>query len=120
MKVDVKRLTHEFVKEQFEKEGYTLLSKEYKNSRQKLEYVCPKGHTGTICWGDFQQGKRCAECSGRKRKTIEYIREQFEKEGYKLLTKEYKNCNQKLEYICPKGHRGTTCWAYFQQGCGFR
>jgi hypothetical protein len=34
-----KKLTIEFIREQFEKEGYTLLTKEYINNKQKLEYI---------------------------------------------------------------------------------
>lgn len=34
--------------------------------------------------------------------TIEYVEEQFNKKGYTLLSKEYKNINTKLDYICNK------------------
>jgi hypothetical protein len=40
-----------------------------------------------------------------KKLTVEYIEKQFEKEDYKLLTEVYSNSRQKLDYICPKGHR---------------
>lgn len=39
-----KKLTFEFVKEQFEKEGYKLLSTEYENAHTKLKVRCNKGH----------------------------------------------------------------------------
>ena len=51
-----------FVKEFFEKGGYQLLTKKYKNSSQKLEYICPKGHKGKVSWNSWQQGVRCAKC----------------------------------------------------------
>ena len=35
-----------------------------------------------------------------KIKEIDTISKEFELEGYTLLTKEYKNQSQKLEYIC--------------------
>lgn len=42
-----------------------------------------------------------------KKLTIEFIRKSFEKKGYALLTKEYTEINQKLEYVCPEGHRSS-------------
>lgn len=38
------KLTYEFVKEQIEKEGYKLISEEYKNCRDKLNIECDKGY----------------------------------------------------------------------------
>lgn len=111
-----KKLTIEFVREQFEKEGYTLLSKEYKNNKSKLKYICPKDHCWDITWSDWSYGYRCAECGGTKKLTIEYIRKQFEEEGYVLLTKEYINCDQKLEYVCPKLHERSITWAGWRRG----
>ena len=40
-----------------------------------------------------------------KKLTIEFVRESFEAEGYELLTEEYIGSKQKLDYICPKGHK---------------
>lgn len=43
-----------------DKAGYTLVSKEYKNSSTKLELTCPKGHTCKIAWDEFNgRGIRC-------------------------------------------------------------
>lgn len=63
----MKRLTYEFVKEQFKKEGYELLSKEYVNSRTKLKYRCLEGHEHSISWSDWQIGRRCFICAVEKR-----------------------------------------------------
>jgi hypothetical protein len=111
-----KKLTYEFVKEQFEKEGYELLSKEYINAHTKLKYRCPKGHEHSILWNGWQQGYRCPYCAGQGKPTIEFIISEFAKENYKLLTKEYKNCEQKLEYICPNGHKHSISWDKWNQG----
>ena len=111
-----KKYTIEFIRAEFEKEGYTLLSKEYVNSKTHLEYVCPEGHIWSITWNNWQHGHRCMECSGSKKLTIEFIKKEFKKENYKLLTKEYINNRQKLKYICPKEHEGTICWHDWQAG----
>jgi len=86
-----KKLTIEFVKMEFEKEGYVLLAKEYKNSKQKLNYVCSKGHKRKVGWNSWQQGHRCAHCNNNAKLTIEFVRTEFKKEGYRLLTEKYKN-----------------------------
>ena len=106
-----KNLTIEFVRAAFAKEGYILLTKVYKNSAQKLEYICPEGHKHSIRWDDWKRGQRCPYRAGNVRHTIEFVRAAFAKEGYILLTKIYKNAHQKLEYICPRGHRHSTTWA---------
>ena len=52
-----------------------------------------------------------------KRLSYEDIKERIEKEGYVLLSKEYINNKQKLEMICPKGHKHIGTWREFQSGC---
>jgi len=110
------KLTIEFIRESFEKEKYILLTKVYINVKQKLDYICPKGHKHSITWGNWQQGQRCFYCFGKVKPTIEFIRESFEKEKYILLTKVYINFHQKLEYICPEGHRHSITWGDWKQG----
>lgn len=111
-----KKLTIKFVREQFEKEGYTLLTTEYVNNKGALKYICPKNHISTTVWSDWQQGYRCAECAGLKKLTIDFIREQFEKENCKLLTKVYTNSTYQLDYICPRGHYSKTTWHDWKTG----
>jgi len=58
---DRKRVDPTLIRRAFESEGYTLLS-EYKSNRQKLEFICPQGHTHTITWTKWKQGRRCGKC----------------------------------------------------------
>lgn len=104
------RKTIEEVRLSFEREGYTLLSKEYINCKTKLEYECPKGHRHLITWTSWQQGKRCPSCSINARLDIDFLRRAFESEGYKLLSRTYKNNKQLLEYKCPNGHIHKIKW----------
>jgi len=122
-----KRITIEFVKDQFEGENYQLLTKKYINNSQKLEYICSEGHRYSISWCSWQNGRRCYYCginrgANKRKESIEFIRSEFEKEGYKLLTTKYINCGQKLEYICPKGHKHSISWSAWKnqnQRCPF-
>jgi len=111
-----KKLTIEFIRLKFEKENYTLLTTEYKNSSQKLEYLCPHGHKHRIRWDDWKQGHRCFYCHGNIKKTIEFIELEFKKENYKLLTKKYINSNQKLKCICPNNHLYEVTWRDWNSG----
>jgi len=108
------------IKKGFERRDYELLTKEkdYKNSKQKLEYIHNKcGNKYSIRWNDFQQGKRCPYCS-KKKINFSEIKNKFEKIKYILKTeeKDYENNYQKLEYICDRGHEHSISWTSFQQG----
>jgi ribosomal protein S27E len=53
---------YEYVKQQIEKYGYTLLSNTYNRSQEILEVRCPKGHEHFTSWNRFQKGVRCKIC----------------------------------------------------------
>jgi hypothetical protein len=111
-----KKLSYDYVKEQIEKEGFELVSKEYINANSKLKTNCPEGHEHNITFGNWKAGYRCPECAGNKKLTYEPVKEQIENEGYKLLSKEYKNAFTKLKVKCPVGHEYKVTWNCFQQG----
>ena len=110
------RRTIEQIKEEFNKIGWTLLTTEYKNNKQQLDYICDKGHKHHICWNDFQQGYRCPYCAGQAKLTIEQVRQAFKEEGYELLEEEYHNAYTKMKYRCCNNHINETTWRNFQQG----
>ena len=111
-----KKFTYEYVKEQFEKEGYKLLSDTYVDNITKLKVQCPEGHKFGIRLNHFKTGIRCAECAGNKKHTYEFVKVQIEKEGYEILSKEYKNNETKLQLQCPKGHKMEMKWSSFNRG----
>ena len=117
------KLTIEYVRECFEKEGYILLEEEYVNAKTHMRYICPNGHNHSTTWSNFKHGFRCPYCSHSKtskgqRANFKKIKQAFEEENYTLLTKEeeYKNRHTYLYYICPKGHKHKISWCGFQQG----
>ena len=113
-----KKLTFEFVKGEFEKRGFKLISKNYINANKKLDYTCPKNHPNSIKYGDFQQGIGCAQCGGSKKLTIEFVRSEFERKKYTLISTEYINSKTKMDIICPKGHSSKIYYNSFQKGHG--
>ena len=79
------RLSFDFIKSEFERVGYKLLSNTYMNAHQKLDYICPKGHNHNITLNNWRKGQRCAYCAGNGKLTIEFIKFEFERENYILL-----------------------------------
>ena len=111
-----RKLTYKFVKSSFEKDDYTLLSKEYKCSNIKLNYKCSAGHKHSTSWDNWKQGKRCPYCDGQVKLTLDFIKSEFKKEGYKLLSTKYKNAHTKLDFICPSGHKHYIKWSNWYVG----
>lgn len=119
------RKDFEVIKKEFKKRNYVLLTRkeEYKNSYTKLKYICNNGHKCSIMWNSFQQGGGCSICANKDvaeklKKDFDIIMKSFEKCGYTLLTtkEEYKNAHQKLDYICPKGHKHSIRWYSWKAG----
>lgn len=96
----MKRLSYEYIKEQIENEGYILLTDKanYKNTKTKLNIICPDGTPWETTYNKFYLGSRkpCVPLS------YEYVKEYIEKEGYDLLSESYKNNRTKLILKCRK------------------
>lgn len=103
--------------------GYQLLSKVYKNSKTKLSFKCPEGHTFPMTWSNIKHNnRRCPECQGLKRWSFEEVKKYFENRGYILFTDSYENVNQRLNYQCPEGHLSSTTFNKFknaEHGCDY-
>ena len=112
-----------YIVQEFKKRGYKLLTKknDYKNAKQKLNYICDKGHKGKMTWDNFRNHK-CNLCSRnliskKQRKNFQDIKKEFEKRNYILLTEysDYINAHTKLNYICDKKHKYFTTWNNFSK-----
>jgi len=103
------------IKKAFAKRGWVLLS-EYVNSKTKLRYKCDKGHVHSIRLDHFRRGVGCPFCSGKFKKSVEYINNKVSEEGYSLLSSEYKNAFTKLTLRCPEGHIFKSSWHNWNNG----
>ena len=108
--------TYEEISLSFSKENYVLISTDYVNAHVKLDYICSNGHSSSMTWANFQQGKRCGYCAGNKLLLYNNVEKLFSDEGYTLISKEYKNSTSKLTYQCNLGHEHTTTLANFSYG----
>jgi len=96
-------------------EGYVLLS-EYQGYYKPLIVKCSRGHEYQTTLSSWRSGVRCPLCTGRKKWCYDEVKAAFEKEGYQLLNKGYKNNKQRLYFICPNGHRGYILWINWLKG----
>ena len=84
--IENQRLNINDIKKSFEIEEYILLTTEYKNNLQKLDFICPLGHKHNITWSNWSNKnhkQRCGECykikgwSKPEREISEYIKEHY-------------------------------------------
>jgi hypothetical protein len=89
-----KKLEIEEVRGYISKFGYSLLSTEYTNNRQKISILCPKGHTYITSFSHFKGGSRCTVCNGSifPLEKEEIIRRITEK-GFRWVSGVYENQN---------------------------
>lgn len=122
-----KKFTLKQIQELFLEDGCVLLESEYINNSHKMKYICNCGKESSISLSNFKRGSRCYDCKGSKiskskRLPYDKVKSIFEESGCELLSKDYKNNSQKLEYICCCGKVSTCSLGNFQAGkrcCGY-
>jgi uncharacterized protein with PIN domain len=111
------RITIDKIKEFCKTINYTVIDiSNFKNSKSKFVVECDKGHKYETAWNYLDSGYRCPICKGGVKHTYHHIKEQIEKEGYKLISDTYKNAMVKIEVECPKGHQYKVSYANFYMG----
>lgn len=122
---DNTRLTYEYVNSMFKKEGCKLITDNYKSNRQKLKYIAKCGHEHFITFSHFTDIKNylCSSCNDKKKYddkvfTYNYVKSIFIRDNCKLLTDNYINSKQKLEYIAKCGDRAHITFNKFNSGQG--
>jgi hypothetical protein len=83
--------------------GYTIISKEFKDSHQKLDVICPNGHIWQTNYNNFSQGTRCP--IGHETKVL-YSNFQ---QGYGCS-----NCKYKTEQVCREILESTTGLKFYK------
>lgn len=86
--------------------GYTIVSKP-KSGRDIVEAICPFGHMRTTKIHNFFNGK-CFECAGNAPKNLDFCIQEFQKQGFKLLEKEYVGAQKSMRYMCSCGEISET------------
>lgn len=111
------RRSHMEIKKIFEEENCLLITENYINTKQKLDYICSCGNKHSATLTTFLEGGRCSECTLNKlRFSYEYVKNYFEDNGCILLTEEYTRSDQNLDYICACGRLSKTQFYRFKNG----
>ena len=110
-----------YVKDYFISHGCKLLDNEYKNVKQKLNYICKCNNISSIKFEHFFNGHRCQQCRNIKNKqkfafSFDYVKEYFSKEGCLLLENNYINNRLKLKYKCKCGNEDKINFNNFKNG----
>lgn len=96
--------------------GLQCLSKRYTHNRQKLEWVCPKGHNWHAQWNSVRIGSRCPDCAGTRKKTIGEVQALAERRGWACLSKRYIGADKVLRFRCSRGHAIGKTWTQLRLG----
>jgi hypothetical protein len=116
----VRKLSQSEVQKIFEDQGCSLLS-QYKDSNTSLEYVCSCGNKAKNNLKRFKAGARCKKCgyekSSRKRSfDYRFVKSFFEENDCQLISVEYNNCFELLDYKCSCGNLSQICFSNFKSG----
>lgn len=104
----------DFVKNYFAKFGYSCLEMDYVNAHTQMRYICDEGHNNSTTFNSFYSaGKRCPDCNGNEKHTIEFVIKYMLSFGYKCLETAYINNRAKMKYICDEGHKNSISFLNF-------
>lgn len=96
--------------------GGQLLSKRYRNGRQRLLWRCREGHEWRASAFNVRSGKWCPFCSGRHSQSLATMRALARERGGRCVSRRYVNISTPLEWECADGHRWTAIPNNVQQG----
>jgi very-short-patch-repair endonuclease len=116
-----RRLDFKVVKERFEFYGCVLISTEYKNNSELLDFICVCGKPNKISLNSLSSGSLCYECGLKKiieNHTLDYsyVKSVFVENGCELLSEIYIDSKKKLDYICNCGNPSSISFDNFKSG----
>lgn len=96
----------EYARKVFAEHGHELLETVYKNVDTPMRYRCKCGNISMACLKLIEKGATCSKCANERRSkkqrlSYEEVKAIFEERGAILLSKDYKNAQTPLSYICP-------------------
>lgn len=120
--------SYEFIKNEFEKKNYTLVSDTYINNKTPMEYICNKHKNRgiqKITYNGLRQGQECIYCTYESGKHVnkipeDIIKEKVEERGYIYKGLKYVDGASIVDFICKehvdKGIQSKP-WASIRIGC---
>ena len=109
------------IEEIFLSNGCHLLSTEYSNNKDILEYTCKCGKNKKITFKKYLVDLCCDECHEKSlTRKFKYkyqdVYKYFQDNNCELLSKEYLNNKSNLEYICECKNKAIICFKAFLNG----
>ena len=104
----------EKLKKEFYSEGYTLLSKKYISCNEPVDFICNNGHSSNISIRSWTRGHRCRKCTGMDKPSIIEVSNYIRQFDYTLVSSEYVNSREKLNLLCPNGHKYSVSFDHFK------
>jgi hypothetical protein len=98
------------IRDEMQKELYTLVSSQYVNNRTPLTCRCPNGHDWSVRWSNWKTGKRCSIRQCKRMHGLLLAKpialESIVGEGYTIVagSDEYVNVKSYVTLVCPFGH----------------
>lgn len=113
-------LPFEEVVKLFTNKNYTILITEndYENLNSIIKFECDNGHINETKATALKNDNGCSICSGNKKLTYEFVKEQFEKEDFKLISESYVNAKTKMNVKCKNDHDINISYDDFTQSNG--
>lgn len=110
--------TDDKAKEIVESAGYKFINTYIENHHRFFRVVCEKNHETNIPSYNFENGQRCAICSGKYKRSYYEIKKMIFDSGYFLISKEkdYSNTRSRLIIKCDMGHEYQTDATEFKSG----
>ena len=96
------KLTHDEVVSFFKEQRCELLE-EYKGCQTPMSFRCSCGNIAKIRWDHFKNGTRCSKCRRGVKTSIEEVKKIFSDNNCELLSTEYKDSKEKVQYRCKCG-----------------
>jgi uncharacterized Zn-finger protein len=92
--------------------GGKLISTVYVGAKEKLEWECEEGHRWPAAWDSVGGHMKswCPYCAKNGKPDISELQAHANIKEGKLISTEYINTRELLEWECKKGHRWPACW----------
>lgn len=116
----MKKLSNDEVSLIFKKYNCELIS-EYVNVYTSLKYRCACGHISNTNLRCFKKSHKCKICAAKntaakRRITYDVVKNYFTENNCLLLTLNYENCFQILDYKCSCGNLSKISFSSFKKG----
>ncbi len=111
-----KKRTLDEVRVIFAEGGCEFVDDNYVDAHHPHNYRCSCGRESKISLNHFNSGRRCSDCGGNKKKTLEEVRAMFAEGGCEFLDDSYVNCDHPHNYRCSCGREAKICLRNFKRG----